>query len=128
MGAESLDILKAAFDEWRSRKRHDREAVPADLLKRACKAARHHGPAAVARATKVDRGRLATGGPRRRSARATAASPSPTFSRVALVAPPSAVAPFAEVETAAGLKLRLFAQTDETLELISVLCAAGGAR
>ena len=127
MGAESLDGLKAAFDEWRSRKQHEREAVPADLLKRACRAARRHGPAAVARATKVDRGRLVTGGPRRRRGRSTA-SRRPTFSRVALAAPPAAVAPFAELEMAAGLKLRLFAQTDETLELISVLCAAGGAR
>jgi len=128
MRAESLDGLKAAFEEWRSRKRHEREAVPADLLKRACKAARRHGPAAVARATKVDRGRLATGGPRRRPGGARVASPTPTFSRVALSAPSAAVAPFAELETAAGLKLRLFAQTDEALDLISMLCAAGGAR
>jgi hypothetical protein len=47
---------------------------------------------------------------------------------VALAAPPATVAPFAELETATGLKLRLFAQTDETLELISMLCAAGGER
>jgi hypothetical protein len=36
--------------------------------------------------------------------------------------------PFAEIETRAGLKLRLFAQTDETLGLLSSLCGMGGSR
>ena len=58
---ESLAGLTAAFEEWRSRKRHLREAVPADLLKRARQVARRHGPAAVARATKVERSRLKIG-------------------------------------------------------------------
>ena len=44
---ESLAKLEAAFTDWRSRKRHPREAVPVDLVRRACAAARRHGPAAV---------------------------------------------------------------------------------
>ena len=127
MDVESLAGLKAAFEEWRSKKRHPREAVPADLLKRACRAARRHGPAAVARATKVDRGRLKTGR-RSRGERAAPAARVPTFSRLELAAPAAAPRPFAEIETVAGLKLRLFTQTHEALELISALCGVGGAR
>jgi hypothetical protein len=58
MDHKSLAALKEAFEEWRSRKRYPREAVPSDLLERARKAARLHGPAAVSRATKLDRSRL----------------------------------------------------------------------
>jgi len=47
MNEKSLDGLKAAFDSWRSKKRHPREAIPGALLARARRAARHHGPAAV---------------------------------------------------------------------------------
>ena len=57
-----------------------------------------------------------------------AAAPMPAFSRMALAAPAPTVGPFAELETAAGLKLRFFTQTDQTLELLSSLCAAGGAQ
>jgi hypothetical protein len=32
MKTESLAVLQTAFEEWRSSKRHVREAVPADLL------------------------------------------------------------------------------------------------
>jgi hypothetical protein len=40
---ESLAGLTAAFEEWRSSKRHPREAVPVDILKRARQVARRHG-------------------------------------------------------------------------------------
>jgi hypothetical protein len=126
MEVESLAGLKAAFEEWRSKKRHPREAVPAELLERACAAARLHGPAAVARATKVDRGRLKTGG-RSRVGRAPAAS-LPAFSRMEIAAPAGTSRPFAEVEMPTGLKVRLFAQTDEALGLLSSLLGAGGVR
>jgi hypothetical protein len=127
MEIESLADLQAAFEEWRSRKRHPREAVPADLVERARQAVRPHGPAAVARATKVDRGRLKVGGDgrRRRSARA---AKTPTFSRVEFPAPPVAIRPFAEIETATGLKVRLYMQTDAAFGLITSLCGSGGAR
>ena len=125
---ESLAGLKAAFEEWRRRKRHPREAVPADLLRRACAAARRHGPSAVHRATKVNRGRLKTGRRRRSGGRAPAASVA-AYSRVELAAPAAATSRlFAEVEMPTGLKVRLFAGTDEALGLLSSLLGAGGAQ
>ncbi len=122
---ESLAKLRAAFAEWRSRKRHPREAVPVDLVRRACAAARRHGPAAVHRATKVDRSRLKAGGRSRHERRAPAATGA-AYSRVELAAPVAAARPFAEVEMPTGLKVRLFAGTDEALELLSSLLGAGG--
>jgi len=124
MKRESLDGLKAAFEKWRSKKRHLREAIPAPLLERARRAARRHGPAAVARATRVDRGRLETGG-RSRRARQPAATRAPAFSRVELAAPVMAAQPFAELEMATGVKVRLFTQTDEVLGLLSSLLSPG---
>ena len=121
----SLDGLRAAFEEWRSRKRYRQEAIPAALLERARRAARRHGPAAVARATRVDRGRLKTGS-RSRRARRPAAARAPAFSRLELTAPAVAACPFAELEMATGVKVRLFTQTDEVLELISSLFGSGG--
>ena len=38
MKVETLDELKAAFDDWRSKKRHPREAVPLNLRRRAHRA------------------------------------------------------------------------------------------
>jgi hypothetical protein len=128
MQNESLGKLKAAFEDWRSKKRYPREAVPADLLERARAAARRHGPAAVARATKVDRGRLKTG--RRVSRRSTKVPVVrvPAFSRVELAASAATPPPFAEVEMPTGVKVRLLMQTDAALELLTTLCGAGGAR
>jgi hypothetical protein len=131
MQVESLDDLKRAFDMWRRKKRYAREAVPADLLERARAAAQRHGPAAVHRATKVDRSRLKVGHRSRGGMRAPAVLeplPVAAFSRVELAAPAVAVRPFAEVETTAGLKLRLFTPTDQVLGLLSSLCGLGGGR
>jgi hypothetical protein len=130
MDGESLVELKAAFDEWRTRKRHAREAVPVSLLRRACAAARHHGPAAVARATKVDRGRLKTGGARGKKRRAPApASGDPTYSRLEVAAPAAATPrPFAEIEMPTGLKVRLFTEAGEALGLLSSLLGSGAPR
>ncbi len=127
MGKESLAGLRAAFEQWRSKKRYPREAVPAELLERARQAARRYGPAAVGRATKVDRGRLKTGG-RSRGARGAPAARVPRFSRVELAAPAVTARPFAEVETVTGLKLRLFTPSDEALHLLSSICGVGGGR
>jgi hypothetical protein len=127
MEHESLAKLKAAFEDWRSKKGDLRARVPADLLSRARAAARRHGPMAVHRATKVDRGRLKTG---RRTSRGGTRAPAlrvPAFSRVELVAPaPSR--PFAEVEMPTGLKVRLFTPTDAALELLSSIFGPAGAR
>jgi hypothetical protein len=127
MEGESLAGLKAAFEEWRSKKRYVREAVPAALLQRARRAAPRHGLGAVARVTKVDQRRLQAGSGSRRARRPVAAR-APVFSRVELAAPSDAARPFAEVETAAGLKLRLFAPTTESLALLSSLFSSGGVR
>jgi len=129
MDQKSLAGLKEAFEKWRSKKQHLREAVPVELVERARKAAVWHGPAAVARATKLGQGRLKVGGRSRRArGRAAARVPVPAFSRVELAVPEAAVRPFAEVETTAGVKLRLFAQTDQVLVLLSALCGMGGGR
>jgi hypothetical protein len=131
MDKKSLAGLKEAFENWRSKKRYPREAVPVDLVERARRAAAWHGPAAVARATKLDRGRLKVGGQSQRGrGRARPREPMavPAFSRVELAAPAAASRPFAEVETAAGVKLRLYTQTDQALILLSALCGTGGAR
>jgi hypothetical protein len=127
MENESLAKLKAAFEDWRSKKRYAREPVPPDLMKRARAAVVQHGPAAVHRATKVGRDRLKTGLRSRGGTNAPAAGV-PAFSRVALGAPGMAVRPFAEVEATSGLKVRLFAQSEETLGLLSSVLGAGGGR
>jgi hypothetical protein len=123
-----LARLKAAFEEWRTKKRYAREAVPAGLLKRARAAAQRHGPAAVHRATKVDRSRLKTGGRMKRAGTTAPAARVPAFSRVELAAPVAMPRPFAEVEMPTGLTVRLFTQTEAALELLSSLCSTGGAR
>jgi hypothetical protein len=131
MDRRSLGGLKEAFENWRSKKRYPREAVPVDLVERARRAAAWHGPAAVARATKLDRGRLKVGGRSQRGrgrARPREPMAMPAFSRVELAAPAAAVRPFAEVETAAGVKLRFYTQTDQALVLLSALCGMGGGR
>ncbi len=126
MAVESVADLKAAFEEWRSRKTHAREAIPTALLERACAAARHHGPAAVSRATKVDRGRLSRDR-RGRATREAGASSVPPYSRLEVEAPAAETGPFAELEMPTGMKVRLFAQTEQTLALVSALCGTRGA-
>lgn len=126
MVVDSLADLKAAFEEWRSHKRHAREPIPAVLFDRARAAARRYGPAAVARAAKVDRARLSAG--RRGRGRKTApAARVPSYSRLEVTAAPAPLRPFAELEMPTGLKIRLFSETDETVALVSSLCGAGGA-
>jgi len=129
--SESLAELKTAFEDWRSKKRHSREAVPATLLRRARAAARRHGPAAVFGATKIERARLKTG----KRSRADKSAPkqvarAPAFSRLDLGATTTTNAPFAEIEMMTGLKVRLYSQTGEALGLLSSLLGldAGGAR
>jgi hypothetical protein len=133
MADESLAELGEAFAAWRRRKRHVREAVPGDLMARARAAARHHGPAAVGRATGVQRDRLvvARAGRSKVAGRSSAAaSMMPAYSRVeiARAAAPSSSRPFAEVEAPSGLKVRLFIETGGALGLLTALLGAGGAR
>jgi nitrogen fixation protein FixH len=127
MKVESLQQLEAAFDGWRSRKRHEREAVPSDLRERARRAIDVHGLGAVARATKLERTRLRAGPGSQGESTARGACV-PSFSRVELAAPGGRTQPFAEVEMPTGLKLRIFAQTEQTLGLVASLLGMGGAR
>jgi hypothetical protein len=113
MADESLAELGEAFAAWRRRKRHAREAVPGDLMARARAAARHHGPAAVGRATGVQRDRLVVARAERSKVAgrsSAAASMVPAYSRVeiAATAAPSSARPFAEVaggSAAGGMSL-----------------------
>jgi hypothetical protein len=127
MDGESLAELKAAFEKWRSRKRHVREAVPGELLQRARTAAAFHGWAPVARATKVDRGRLESDRSRG-GKRLVPGTGGPMYSRLELSAPAATARPFAEVEMPTGLKVRLFTETGDALGLLSSLLGAGGPR
>jgi hypothetical protein len=127
MDGESLAELKTAFEKWRSRKRHVREAVPAELLQRARAAAARHGWAEVARATKVDRGRLESDRIRGGKMRVPGTGV-PVYSRLELAAPGATARPFAEVEMPTGLRVRLFTDSGEALGLLSSLLGAGGLR
>ena len=91
-------------------------------------AARRHGAAAVARATKVERARLALSAKGPGEGEVTAAS-TPAYWRLEMPAStPRTSRPFAEVETPTGLKVRLFTDTGEALGLLSALLGAAGAR
>jgi hypothetical protein len=129
MRVDSLDELKVAFARWRRAKRHVRETVPDDLLLRARRAAKEHGVKEVVRAIRVERSRLFG----RRQEEGGTAAPAPTrrpqlpaFSRLALSPPAVGVQPVAEVETAAGLKLRVFVESHAMVGLLSSLCGRGG--
>jgi hypothetical protein len=128
MRIESLVELKAAFEDWRSGKRHAREVIPDELLDRARRTIRVHGLGPVARATRVGRARLIAGRAGRGSRRRGPAARVPSFSRLEIGAPSAPHSPMAEVETPSGVKLRIFTQTEETFRLLSSLCGLGGAR
>jgi hypothetical protein len=136
MKVDSLDELRSAYAEWRKRKKHAREAVPDELIVRAQRAAKVHGVRAVVRATRLERSRLFRSAPGRKAARseqsreATMAPKSvPAFSRLELEAPLTpGPRPVAEVETVAGVKLRVFEQTPEMMGLLSQVCGCGGPR
>jgi hypothetical protein len=126
MKVETLEELRAAFEGWRRKKRYRQEPVPSALLTRAQRAIDVYGLGVVARATKLEHGRLKAMLGRQTEADATV----PSYSRMELALPVAAVAeqPFAEVETPAGLKVRIFAHTPEAVGLITSLLVMGGAR
>lgn len=126
MTVDSLEQLSAAFGEWRTGKKHLREKVPAELLRRARRAAKAYGYERVARAAKVDKRRLenALVGDGHR----TGAAVTPAYSRVELVRPQTSTQPFAELEMPSGIKVRLYSETRETLDLLTAVCGSGGGR
>ena len=129
MKVDSLDELQSAFAEWRSRKKHAREAMPEALLARARRTAKKHGVPAVVRVTRVEQARLFRHRPARMKAQGVPPESVPTFSRLELSAPSVASPrPIAEVETRAGVTLRVFEQTPEMLGLLSAVCGFGGVR
>ncbi len=128
MKVETLEELQAAFCNWRSKKRHLREPVPSDLRERAHRAIDVYGVGVVAMATKLDQTRLKAERTGRERSEIGPMAP-PPYSRMEL-APLVAAAerPFAEVETPAGVKVRLFTPTAEAVGLVKSLLAMGGAR
>jgi hypothetical protein len=133
MKVDSLSELKAAFAVWRGRKRHVREAAPDELLERARRAAEVHGVKEVVRAVRVERARLFRR-PRGQGSAVTRTAPAgpvvpapPAFTRLELMPPVVGARPIAELETPAGIKLRVFAESDAMLGLLSSLCGVGGA-
>lgn len=129
MRVDSLEELKVAFARWRRAKRHVREPVPDELLLRGRRAAKEHGVKEVVRAIRVERSRLL--GRRQEEGGTAAPTPArrpqmPAFSRLALSPPAVCVQPVAEVETVAGLKLRVFVESHAMVGLLSSLCGRGG--
>jgi hypothetical protein len=105
--------------------------VPDELLERARRATEVHGVKEVVRAIRVERSRLF----RRRlderpapTATMPAGQPAiPAFSRLQLTPRAWGATPIAELETPAGLKLRVFAESNAIVGLLSSLCGMGGA-
>lgn len=133
-----LKNLAADFRRWRKRKQHVRERIPDELMKKARQAIPAHGAWLVAQTIGVEHTRL-TKGPRPRKGRAAKqrqasprpvkllrapAPPVPAYSRLELPVPSASARPVAEVETAAGVKLKVFEVTPETVSLLSALTAA----
>lgn len=138
MKVDSLQELEAAFSTWRRKKQSRYEKTPLRLLIRAREAAKKHGSTAVVQATGIDR-KLLGNTPTDDSAEDTIGDKStvpeagfnegPAFSRLSLSAPmPPSAQPLIEIETAAGMKLRVFEQTPEILSLLSAACELGRRR
>ena len=134
MNVDSLDELGAAFDAWRRRKRHARETVPDELIALAQRAVKKYGVKAVVGVTRLERARLFRNRPGRgtvqgapRSQPKAAPTSAPGFSRLELGAS-SGGGPVAEVETVAGVTLRVFEATPEMVGLLSAICGFGEVR
>ena len=108
-----------------------REAVPDELLERARRAAEVHGVKAVVRAIRVERSRLFRchhdESPTLALTMPAAPPAIPAFSRLELTPPALGATPIAELETPAGLKLRVFAESNAMVGLLARLCGMGGA-
>jgi hypothetical protein len=127
---DSVAELTAAFDEWRKKKKHAREAMPQELVERARRTARVHGARRVTEAVKLDNRRLrglpaARGASKQRvETGARMPVPVPGYSRVELTGTVGG-RPLAELEMPSGVKVRVYAATEEMLSLVSRVCAGG---
>lgn len=119
-----LEELGSVFEKWRRNKRNAREPVPKALWEQTLRATEIHGALAVSQVTKIQRSRILE----RAQKGVEKAKAVPGYSLVSISAPSVLGRPVAEVETASGLKLRIFVQTDEMLKLLSILCSTGGTR
>lgn len=124
MSEVSLEELGSEFASWRQNKRNSREPVPKALWRQTLRAVEIHGAAAVSQATKIQRSRIVERAKKGKGKAKTV----PAFSRVSISPPSVPGSPIAEVETALGLKLRIFVQSDEMVKLLLTLCASGGTR
>jgi hypothetical protein len=125
---DSLEQLRTAFGEWRTEKRHAREKMPEELLKRARRTAETYGVNRVARALKVEKRRLEDSKTVAGGKGGTGPAATPSYSRVELVGSAISPRPFAELELPSGIKLRLYSGAQETMELLSSVCGTGGGR
>jgi len=128
VSVESLEELKAAFSKWRSQKKHRRDRTPEELVKRARAAAEIHGVGRVAREMRIDGRHLIEGSEYPKGRRKAASRSAPAYSRVELTAPGALGRAIAELELPSGVKLRLYSQTPEMLNLLSSVCVLGGER
>ena len=153
MRIDSLAELDSAFRNWRKQRRHIRERIPEKLLERARRTATVHSAWRVAQTIGVAHARLTKGlnrrpaqqggaGARVTKPKAVSAKPgratvvaaararkplAPPYSRLEISAPAASARPVAEVETPAGIRLRIFQVTPETVALLSTVSASGGA-
>jgi hypothetical protein len=124
MSEVSLEELGTAFASRRQNKRNSREPVPKALWAQTLRAVEIHEAAAVSQVTKIQRSRIVKRAEKDKGKAMTVT----VFSRVTISPPSVPGSPVAEVETALGLKLRIFVQTDEMVKLLLTLCSSGGVR
>lgn len=124
---DDVTDLKIEFRKWRRQKQSRSETIPEELLAKAKAAATKHGVARVAKALTVERKRInayvgKAGAP-------VVPVKAPSFSRIQVAFPrgPQSSQPLMEAETPAGVKLRIFAITPETVSVLSSFCRVGGA-
>lgn len=128
MADSSLQELAFAFHRWRRAKKHSSEAIPDHLIEEANRVAARHGKAAVLKVTGVtglaSKRIQAQGRKDKRSG-----GLKPTYSRVELMAPVATrPSPLAELEAPSGFKLRVFAMTPETTDLLASFSRTGDER
>jgi hypothetical protein len=137
----SLARLKGAIELWRKTKRYRTEPVPKKLAAQAKALVARHGRAKVARVTGL--GYELLGGKRadwRKNLKTLAGKKAaskpprplvarlPSFSRLEIHAPGDGRLPLVEAETVAGLKLRVFSLTVESVAFLRSLDGGGGGR
>ncbi len=128
MKVDSPSDLETAFARWRRSKRHLREAVPEELLERGPQVDRGSwseggGPFNEAGAFASFRGTKVEAVARKR--RRVRSEAIPSSSRFELTAPSTSSGPLVEIETPAGMKVRIFSETPAALALLSSLCGGG---